>query len=168
MSVNSPVEQAVAAVKAAQISPPDHSLSLAAAVVDASVGGWQSPPQSSSLRHFEPIGWGPVMSDAVASWSDPATTETLPLAVAQQQQQQQQSLPPHHEEFAFIDLFVANLDPSEGASSAGGVPVDSAMSKETKIDAFMKEAEAAGVFGIDDYLLPRGGAGGYGGPVDYA
>lgn len=162
MSIHSPVEQAVAAVQAAQVSPPDNDLSLAA-VVDASMG-WNSPPNSSSLPHFEAFGWGSAASETVAPWSDQTATE-IPAAST--------SAPHHHahtthqEDFGFIDLFAANWDPNAGPSSVGS-SMESELPADGRTDVFMKEAQAAGMFGVEDFLSPRGGAGGYGGPGDYA
>lgn len=177
-AVHTPVVKAVAAVQAAQVSPPDHGLSLAA-VVDASVGGWNGGDhQALSLRqHFEPFGWGPILDDeSSAPWSDPSSTDD-PSAV----NRQHQSPPAHTEEFDFIDLFATNWDPTEGvspsppsssalSSTSSGSSLDAVPSGDSRNDAFMKEAEASGVFGVEDYLMPRGGSavGGYGGPIDYA
>ncbi|CAM9338546.1 unnamed protein product [Hapterophycus canaliculatus] len=192
MSIHSPVDQAVATVQAAanQVSPAQqqHSNDLSlAAVVDASINGWSSPHQSSSLLHLEQFGWGAanVAGDAAAPWSDPSNSGVP------HHHQSSQSSPHSHEDFGFIDLFAANWDPSEGSSpssstSSGATtscsPPSSSSSDNLngggrsvtadEDDAFLKEAQAAGVFGgVEDFLIPRssiGATGGYGVPGDFA
>ncbi|CAM9410146.1 unnamed protein product [Ectocarpus sp. 8 AP-2014] len=204
MSIHSPVGQAVATVQAAaavakatQASPSmqqhDQDLSLAA-VVDASLNGWNSPHQSSPLSHLEQFGWGAaniaVPGDAGAPWSsEPSPASGVPI------HHQLSQASPHQEDFGFIDLFAANWDPTDGGSAPSSSPASSTDSgvrasfppdnsksggggggdgrSMNDSDAFLKEAQAAGVFiGMEDLLVPRGSVGGaagsYGGPVDFA
>lgn len=198
MSIHSPLDPAAATVQAAanQVSPAQqqHSNDLSlAAVVDASINGWSSPHQSSSLLHLEQFGWGAanISADAAAPWSDPSS------AGVPHHHQSSQSSPHSHEDFGFIDLFAANWDPNEGSSSSSsssssmdsGAMTSSSSSSSSSDnniggdgrngaaaadddDAFLKEAQAAGVFGgVEDFLVPRNGIGataGYGGPGDFA
>eukprot|EP00752_Nemacystus_decipiens_P010202 g9092.t1 len=218
MSIHSPVGQApaanvmeeAAAATGNQVSPAqqrqhDNDLSLAA-VVDATISGWGSPHQPSSLPHLEHFGWGAanVSVDAGTPWSDPSSASSsggMP--------QQHQSAPhgsPHQEDFGFIDLFATNWDasvssssssPSSSMDSSGMFSSSSSSSPDGgndcggggggggagggggngadvgSSDAFLKEAQAAGVFGgVDDFLIPRSGGGGaagvYGGPAEFA
>lgn len=213
MSIHSPVGQVVAATvkeEAAaaaaagnQVSPAqqrqhDNDLSLAA-VVDATVSGWGSPPPSSSLPHLEQFGWGAanLSVDTGASWSDPSSSSSG--GVPQHHQSAHGS--PHQEDFGFIDLFATNWDAGVSSSSSASSPSSSMHSagmfssssspsscssspdggndcggngpEVGSSDAFLKEAQAAGVFGgVDDFLIPRSGGGGasvgYGGPAEYA
>lgn len=188
MSVHSPVAAAVAAVQAAQASSLEHGLSLAA-VVDASVGGgagnagsagsgWQSPPNgSSSERQFEPFGWAPAINESAAPWPEQPSPAAGASQVAPQhqhqqhhhqhhQQQSQHQSSSHQEEFGFMDLFASfNWDSSNDDASGGGAPIDAATENDSRTEAFMKEAEAAGVFGVEEYLMPRSN---YGGPGAFA
>lgn len=139
MSIHaSPVSAAVAAVQAAQVSSNDHGLSLAAAV-DPSAS-WPSSSQSDAQRTFEPFAWNGPDPEPEAPWSEPA-----PAAPSQS----------HPEDFGFIDLFAENWEPSEA-------PPAEAPTDDGRLEAFMKEAEAAGVFGVEEYFLPRGNGGSYG------
>lgn len=211
MSIHSPVGQAaatvheegsaaaaaVAATAGTQVNPAqqrqhDNDLSLAA-VVDATVNGWGSPHQPSSLPHLEQFGWGAanVAVDDGASWSDPQAS-----GVPQHHRSAHGS--PHQEDFGFIDLFATNWDSAEGASSSPSSSMDSAGMLSSSpdgndrggggggsngagvgngadvgvSDVFLKEAQAAGMFGgVDDFFIPRSGggaAGGYGGPAEFA
>ncbi|CBJ31744.1 Heat Shock transcription factor [Ectocarpus siliculosus] len=215
MSIHSPVGQAVATVQAAaakaakaaaakatQASPSmqqhDQDLSLAA-VVGASLNGWNSPHQSSPLSHLEQFGWGAaniaIPGDAGAPWSpEPSPASGVPI------HHQLSHASPHQEDFGFIDLFAANWDPNDGGSAPSSSPASSTDSgvrassppdnsksggggggggggdgrSMNNSDAFLKEAQAAGVFiGVEDLLVPRstcsvGGAAGSYGPVDFA
>ena len=154
MSITSPVEQAIAAVQSAQVAPSDNDLSLAA-VIDASIGGWNS---SQSLPNFDPFGWSPVVPEAGAPWSDPAAV-VAPAAAdapagAAAAANHQFNLS-HQEDFGFIDLFAANWDSSEASSSG----LDPDMANDAKTEVFMKEAQAAGVFGAEDVLGSGSGGG---------
>ncbi|CAM9442606.1 unnamed protein product [Ectocarpus sp. 6 AP-2014] len=204
MSIHSPVGQAVATVQAAaaaavakatQASPStqQHGQDLSlAAVVDASLNGWNSPHQSSPLSHLEQFGWGAaniaIPGDAGAPWSpEPSPASGVPI------HHQLSQASPHQEDFGFIDLFAANWDPNDGGSAPSSLPASSTDSgvrassppdnsksgggggdgrSMNDSDAFLKEAQAAGVFiGVEDLLVPRssvGGATGSYGPVDFA
>ena len=165
---STPKEQTLEAMQAAQVSTPEHSLSLAA-MVDASMGGWSSPSNSMSLRQFEPFGWCSALVDGNASSSDSmATTGEAASTVSQHPQLPGQ--PPHQDDFGFIDLFSGveegGAAGDEGGSSAlAASSLDPEMIDDGKMDGFMKEVEAAGVFGLEDFLLPRGS---YAGPAGYA
>lgn len=158
--------KAAKTMRAAQITPPDHGLSLAA-MVDASMGDWSSPSHSMSLRQFEPFGWGSAFGEGVSSSPDPMAV--ISEAVTSEAQQiQLASQAPHYDDFGFIDLFSTSVEDGSGGepSSSMTSSLDSGTeATEVKMDGFMKEAEAAGVFGLEDFLLPRGS---YAGPVDYA
>lgn len=135
LSMHSPVAAAVAAVQGAQLSPSDHGLSLAAAV-DASTS-WPNSSQSAAQKPFEPFTWSGSGPDAEVPWSQPT-----PAAPSQLQ----------HEDFGFIDLFAENWEQAEEPPAEA--PMD-----DVRLEAFMKEAEAAGVFGVEEYFLPRSGYG---------
>lgn len=196
VSTHSPVGQkGVTTVKEAaaagtQVSPAqqrqrDNDLSLAA-VVDATVSGWGSPHQSSSLPRLEQFGWGTgnlaVDVGGGSSLSDP-------LVSGMPQHHQSAHGSPHQEDFGFIELFAANWDAGEGTSpsssspssigsagmlssspgsnnSGGGAGGSSGADIDGASDAFLQEAQAAGVFGgVDEFLVPRssgGAVGGYG------
>lgn len=200
MSVHSAVGQAVASVQAAavaavtQVSPrqqrqhQDIDLSFSA-VVDASINGWGSPQQSSSLSHPEHFGWGSASVAAAGdgaagatSWSDAPSSPGAP-----QHQKSCQPLPPQ-EDFAFIDLFAANWDATgDGVPQLPPSPVDFSSSYSYSSsssssfssssggdgsnviggdnvhvnDAFLKQAQAAGAFGgVEEFLIPPGSSGG--------
>ncbi len=192
-----------AAAAGAQVSPAqqrqrDNDLSLAA-VVDATISGWSSPHPSSSLPHLEQFGWGAAnvsSAEAGMPWSDPSASAAPPAhhnqaaAVAAAAAAAQGS--PTQEDFGFIDLFATNWDSVTSGSSPASPPADSAGmissssggndggggggggGRDTSAnDTFLKEAQAAGVFGVEDFLAPAsrssgGAAGGYVGTVDYA
>eukprot|EP00903_Cladosiphon_okamuranus_P009566 g9108.t1 len=201
MSIHSPVgqgetivhdEAAAAAAAPSQQRQHDNDLSLAA-VVDATVSGWGSPPPSSSLPHLEQFGWGAanLSVDAGAPWTDQP-------AHGMPQHHQSAHGSPNQEDFGFIDLFATNWDAAASSSSSSssssvdsaGMPSSAFSSSSSPPDgndcggggngadvngndAFLKEAQAAGVFGgVDDFLIPRGSggaaAGGYGAPAECA
>lgn len=141
---HSPVDAAVAVVQATQVSPSDNGLSLAAAV-DATTALWQNSgqQQAKQQRPFEPFGWGGLGSEAEVPWSD-SVQHGAPLQ-------------PHNQGFGFIDLFTENWDAGEDAVAPPPAGPSSPTMDDSRMEAFMKEAEAAGVFGVEEYFLPRGG-----------
>ena len=196
-------DAAAAAAAGAHVSPAqqrqrDHDLSLAA-VVDATISGWSSPHPSSSLPHLEQFGWGAAnvsSPEAGMPWSDPPAPAPVSSGVPVHHQSSQGS--PTQEDFGFIDLFATNWDSvAEGtSSSSSSAAADSAGMLSSSSggggsgggggggggggrdvsanDMFLKEAQAAGVFGgVEDFLNPAlrsggGAAGGYGGSAEYA
>lgn len=152
---HTPVEAAIAAVQqaaAAQVTPcDDNGLSLAAAV-DAHSTWPQQQQRKQQPRPFEPFHWGRPGDEA----------DTAP------------SQPPGHEDFGFIDLFAENWDETSedaaayaaashtAADAAPLTPASPIGMDDGKMEAFMKEAEAAGVFGVEEFFLPRAEGGGAG------
>lgn len=145
---HTPVEAAVAAVQqaaAAQVTPcDDNALSLVAAV-DAHSPWPQQQQRKQQTRPFEPFHWGRPGGEA----------DTAPVQ------------PPGHEDFGFIDLFAENWDATgedttadtavshTAADAAPLTPASPIGMDDGKMEAFMKEAEAAGVFGVEEFFLPR-------------
>lgn len=191
------VHDSAAAAAGAQVSPAqqrqrDNDLSLAA-VVDATISGWSSPHPSSSLPHLEQFGWGAAnvsSAEAGMPWSDPSASAAPQTHHHHHQAAAAPQGSPTQEDFGFIDLFATNWDSVASGSSPASPPADSTGMISSSSggndggggggggrdasanDVFLKEAQAAGVFGVEDFLTPAsrssGAAGGYGGSVEYA